>query len=103
MPQTRDEVIAAIRTAFPPGDETIILAVLDLYGTEPYERERERVQIAIVGLSAGSEEKLKELVQVAKTDYRDILAWQERGPATEAEAKKLLEDARSLLKRWGRK
>jgi hypothetical protein len=73
------EVEAAVRTAFPHGDTATILGILDLYGTEPYERERERVQLAIVLLSQGTESKLVELVQTAKIDYRDILCWAEDG------------------------
>lgn len=93
--------MAAVQAAFHAGDPAAILAVLDLYGTEPCERERERVQLAIVELSAGSEDKLRELVQTAKSDYRDILAWQQLGPLSEAEGKKLQTKARALLEKWG--
>ena len=47
---TRDDVIAALQIAFPSSDAATIPGVLDLYGTESYERERERVQLAIVAL-----------------------------------------------------
>jgi len=52
-----------------------VLELLDSYGVEPYERERERVQVAILKLSAGSEAKVREYVAVAKRDYRDVLFW----------------------------
>ncbi len=54
-----------------------VLELLDSYGVEPYERERERVQVAILQLSAGSEAKVREYVAVAKRDYRDVLFWAE--------------------------
>jgi hypothetical protein len=54
-----------------------ILALLDAYGTETYERERERVQLAILKLSKGDREALIEYVRVAKRDYRNVLAWAE--------------------------
>jgi hypothetical protein len=103
MAHTRDDVLAAVHAAFPAGDRSTILGVLDLYGTESCERERERVQLAIVELSGGSKDKLLELVQTAKTDYRDVLAWQQLGPLPEAEGKRLQNDARALLEKWGRK
>lgn len=44
-------MIAAVHTAFPRADASAILAVLDQYGVEARERERKRVQLAIVKLS----------------------------------------------------
>ena len=52
-----------------------MLELLDRYGVESYERERERVQLAILKLSEGNEEKLREFLAVAKRDYRDVLFW----------------------------
>ena len=79
------------------------MVALNLYGTEPYEREADRVKLAIVMLSGGSEEKLRELVGIAKKDYRDILAWAETGPLTQAQGEAEQAKARKLLERWGKK
>lgn len=70
-----DAVAAAVRAAF--GEERCyhILRLLETYGVETYERESERVRLALVKLSGGSEEKLAEHLAVAKVDYRDILLW----------------------------
>jgi hypothetical protein len=103
MTHSRDDVLAAVEAAFHASNLMTILAILDLYGTETYERERERVQLAIIELSGGSQDKLLELVQTAKTDYRDVLAWQQLGPLSEAEGKKLRNEARALLEKRGRK
>ena len=46
------------------------MAVLDEYGVE---RERERVQRAIVHLSKGDYGRLQHFTRVAKWDYRDVL------------------------------
>lgn len=100
---TRDDVVAAAHAAFPKSDAATILGVLDLYGTESYEREKERVQLAIVALSEGNEDKLLYLVQAAKTDYRDVLSWQASGPLSEAERKKLQQAALRVLEKWGKK
>ena len=103
MTQTRDDIVAAIHAAFSDKDLATILTVLDLYGTKPYECEKERVQLAIVELSQGSEDKLRYLLQTAKTDYRDVLAWQELGPMSEADGRKAQKEARDLFAKWGKK
>jgi hypothetical protein len=54
--------------------EATVLQLLDQYGAESYERERDRVQIAILKLSGGDVHRLAEMVALAKMDYRDALA-----------------------------
>jgi hypothetical protein len=103
MANTRDDVVAAVHAAFPSSDPATILDVLDLYGMESHERERERVQLAIVRLSEGSEDKLLDFLQSAKTDYRDVLCWQATGPLSESEGKKQQHAALRLLEQWGKK
>ena len=44
MIHTRDDVVAAARAGFPNSDPATILGILDLYGTQPFEREKERVK-----------------------------------------------------------
>src|SRR5438105_6820835 len=73
MARSRDEVVAAIQATFPESSRARVLELLDRYGVESYERERERVQLAILKLSGGSEEKLREFVAVAKRDYCVVL------------------------------
>jgi len=77
VPHTRDEVVAVVQKTFPESAHTRVLELLDKYGVESYERERERVQLAILKLSEGNEDKLREFVAVAKRDYRDVLFWAE--------------------------
>lgn len=74
---TRDLVIAKANQCFRFDTEERIMGILDSYGSQTYERERERVQIAILKLSEGDLEKLQRTVAAAKTDYRDVLAWAE--------------------------
>ena len=70
----RDLVIAKAEQCFPNEDLGKIMDILDLYGKELYARERERVQIAILKLSGGDLENLREYVEMAKSDFRDVLA-----------------------------
>ena len=102
MPPTRQDLLLTVHAAFATEKAEPVLAVLDRYGVESYERERERVQMAIVELSGGSEDRLRELVQAAKTDYRDILAWKQLGPLSEAEGERLQTQAKALLRDWGK-
>ena len=50
------------------------MALLDYYGTKSYEREKDRVQLAVLKLAAGSIDELLCQIQTAKIDYRDVLS-----------------------------
>jgi len=102
MSNVREQLIQAIQNGFDPSEREAVLAALDLYGIASHERERERVQLAILTLAAGDKDALARLVQVAKTDYRDILAWHEQGPLSPVEGSRAQQAARNLIKRWGR-
>ena len=77
MPPTRAEVLLSIAHLFPNQDPVVIQSLLDAYGIESYERERQRVQIAILKLSDGSVDRLLDHIKAAKLDYRDVLLWAE--------------------------
>jgi hypothetical protein len=51
------------------------MAVLDEYGTETHEPDREGVQLAILKLSEGDLDKLLHYIGAAKQDYRGVLYW----------------------------
>ena len=93
----------AVRAAFPDTDAASIMALLDTYGVEPHERERQRVQLAIVELCAGDPGRVAAYVGVAKTDYRDILAWAAGPPPTAEDAARDLAAVDEILRRWGRR
>src|SRR5947207_14187589 len=77
MTHSRDQVVASVEATFPQRSWARVLDSVDSYGVEPYERERERVQVAILTLGAGSEAKVREYVAVPTRDYRDVLFWAE--------------------------
>lgn len=62
-----------VRRESPAATAAAILAVLDRYGLDPHESERERVQVAILKMSAGRHDHLERSVELAKTDFRDAL------------------------------
>ncbi len=74
----RQLVLRKLRACFPDeGLANNALNLLDQYGVELHEHERDRVQLAILKLSEGDLTKLHYFIQNAKTDYRDVLAWAE--------------------------
>ena len=75
---TRALVIAKIRQVFPGREVATVLAILDRYGARRGERARERVQLAVLKLC--DEAKCADpadYVEIARADYRDVLAWAE--------------------------
>ena len=72
---TRQLVRARAASLFPDQALESIMAVLDEYGTEAHEPDREGVQLAILKLSEGDLDKLLHCIAAAKQDYRDVLYW----------------------------
>ena len=73
-----DIIMEKIRSIFPNKNEEEVLDQLEAYGTEPYEREKFRVYLAILKLS--EEHGLvdpSDYIRAAKEDYRDVLYWAE--------------------------
>ena len=101
MAHTRDEVVAVVEKTFPEASHSRVLELLDSYGVESYERERQRVQLAILKLSEGSEEKLRELVAVAKQDYRDVLFWADNPEEAKLDTPEKRERVRKMFEQFG--
>ena len=101
MARTRADVIAAVQATFPDGAVPHILELLDAYGVEAYERERERVQIAIVTLTEGDEGKLGYFIGAAKRDYRDVLFWAEYPEESKLDTPEKRRAFRQMFERLG--
>ena len=71
---TRSDVERIVRRDFPSEDCATVMALLDEYGIDKYDREKDRVQLGILKLAAGSIDELLIQIQTAKVDYRDVLA-----------------------------
>ena len=74
---SRADVVRIVRRDFPQVAEVTLLAILDDYGAADWQRERDRVQLAILKLAAGNLDALKHYVEMACGDYRDVLAYAE--------------------------
>src|SRR5438477_6527802 len=97
----KDDVVAAVEATFPKESWARVLELLDTYGVESYERERERVQLAILKLSEGNEEKLREFVAVAKRDYRDVLFWAENPEEAKLDTPEKRERINKMFEKFG--
>jgi len=71
---TRADVERVVRRDFPAEPVSEVLALLDGYGVEAWQREPDRVQLAALKLATGSLDHLRCQVERAKCDYRDVLA-----------------------------
>jgi hypothetical protein len=62
-----------------PADMGDAIALLNSYGTEPYEQESIRVRLAILKLAGPNPSiaELRKFTNAAKADYRDVLSWAE--------------------------
>jgi hypothetical protein len=101
MAHSREEVFTVVQKTFPESAHARVLELLDKYGVETYERERERVQLAILKLSEGNEEKLREFVAVAKRDYRDVLFWAENPEEARLDTPEKRERIRKMFTKFG--
>jgi hypothetical protein len=101
MPHSRDEVVAVVQKMFPESAHERLLELLATYGVESYERERERVQLAILKLSEGNVEKLREFVAVAKRDYRDVLFWAENPEEAKLDTPEKRERMKKMFEQFG--
>jgi len=101
MPHSRDEVVAVVQKTFPGNAHARVLELLDSYGAESYERERERVQLAILKLGEGNEDTLREFVRIAKRDYRDVLLWAEYPDEAKLDTPKKRERIKKMFEQFG--
>src|SRR5438477_11909700 len=101
MRRSREGVVAVVQKTFSESAHTRVLELLDTYGVESYKRERERVQLAILKLSEGNEEKLREFVAVAKRDYRDVLCWAENPEEAKLDTPEKRERINKMFEKFG--
>lgn len=64
------------RRDFPPEQVAEVLAILAEYGSEEWQREEDRVRLAVLKLANRNMKDLRYWIEQAKRDYRDVL-----GPA----------------------
>ncbi len=93
-------LLERIRQEFPAADQDCVVELLASYSG----LESERVRWDILELSKGKVEKIRQYVQSAQTDYRDILYWAEyyeNDPfVRDRDSKQIVDE---ILAKWGKK
>ena len=103
MTPAREAVEALAASLFGDAQWRDALALVDRYGTEPHEREVNRVKLAILEASEGKLSRLPYFVKCAKIDYRDVLGGQRLGPMSPEEEANWQAGADRLLALWNAK
>jgi hypothetical protein len=98
LPQT---IIDRVKRDFPQDEHQEVLEVLSFYGTEDYEREQERVLLAVLNLSKGCKEAIWDYLDRAKRDYRDVLFWSEYPEESRLDTTEKIAKFRNLCKWLG--
>ena len=97
---SRDLVLKKLHDCFPDAQAAAdALAVLDGYGTQPWHRERERVQLAVLMQCGGDLTRLRQLAGLAGSDYRDVLVGAERPDEFTASSETSSEGMAAIKKR----
>jgi len=73
MEYTLENLEEYVRKEFSLDDFKYVMDILNMYGVEPGEPHRIRVQFAIVKLSECDVKRLLYYVERAKRDYRDVI------------------------------
>src|SRR5690349_21549292 len=77
MDLTAEMIRVLVARIFGDADRLQAHALLEAYGAAPHEREPIRVRAAALKLSRGRLAELERVLDHARRDYRDVLAWAE--------------------------
>jgi len=89
----RDILRQKVAEQFPDEDQAQILALLNQYESESAAG-RLRVQLAVLKLSEGNLSQLRKYLEVARTDYRDVLFWAETPERAKAVGERIVQSQR---------
>ena len=74
---TENDVLRIVRRDFTTEQFDAAMCILNEYGTEGWQRGVHRVRLAVLKLARGDLQALRCEIDVAKIDYRDVLAYAE--------------------------
>lgn len=81
MQATRELVRRKVRRYWPERVDQVISmlesSIVLIDGGERWEEERARVQLAVIKLAEGAHDELESCIEMARRDYRDVLAYAE--------------------------
>lgn len=89
---------------FPAEERKVVQATLKTYGTDSSHPEVLRVWMACLKCAAGDAAKVADMVEAARQDYRDVLAWAEYSrsmlASDDEEGQRAIEDDWAELQAW---
>ncbi len=115
VPQPTPSVTAAdvervVRREFAPDQVSSVLAMLNEYGAEEWQREPDRVRLAVLKLAKRNLQQVRYWLEQAKGDYRDVLGpaeyplygkkWGRMDRLSEEEQKKIVHSDWLQYERW---
>jgi hypothetical protein len=118
VPQRTPDVTAAdvervVRRDFPPDQVRNVLTMLSEYGVEKWEREADRVRLAVLKLANRDLTQVRNWIAQAKMDFRDVLSpaeyplyskkWGRMDRLTEEEQTKIIDADWAQYEKWFRK
>ena len=74
---TDNDVTRIVRRDFPAEQFEDVMSILNDYGTEGGQHSISRVRLAVLKIADGDLQALRREIDVAKRDYRDVLAYAE--------------------------
>ena len=74
---TENDVIRIVQRDFPTEQFETVMSILNEYGAEEWQRSVNRVRLAVLKLAREDLQALRREIDVAKSDYRDVLAYAE--------------------------
>jgi len=74
---TENDVLRIVQRDFSAEQFDAAMRMLNEYGTEDLQRNVHRVRLAVLKLACGNLQALRREIDVAKSDYRDVVAYAE--------------------------
>ncbi len=84
MKPTREVVLRKLGTYWPDEVDELLRQLDALRELSPSEEGLARIQLAVIKLSRGNRDELKQNIEAARRDYRDVLAYAEYPKQTKA-------------------
>jgi len=104
------DVERVVRRDFPPEQVESVLSLLNEYGVEDWQREADRVRLAVLKLANRDLQQVRDWIGQAKMDYRDVLGpaeyplygkkWGRMDRLTEEEQKKIIDADWAQYEKW---
>ena len=93
--------MARIQRDFPQEEHSSLIALFSSYGSEPYQKEQERVLLCILSLAKGDVRQVEDFLCHAKKDYRNIIFWAEYPQESQLDTPEMINSLNKMLLKFG--